>query len=314
MSGTSMATPNVTGAVALMLQADPTNFPRPLIVSSSARDLLTDEATSLTGVPPQGWFGAGKVDVGAALASLATDLAPHATLLTATPATVAPGGVISFTVAASDADGTIEEYLWDVNDDGFTDFFTHPVRWGASGNTLTTKAPLIEGEYAVRVVVVDNFGKTASTLGSYVVTSSVSDAGASDASADGSTGGGGAGTDSGVGALVDSGTPESNMGALVDSGRRAAGDPGDAGAPAKDASAPLASGSSQGAGGAPRDASALGSGPGAAAPSGGGCSVLGSPTRGAPPLTTPGGFVGLFFLGGLLWRRRARSRLRSLSR
>ncbi len=91
LSGTSTATPNVTGAAVLMLQADPTSFPRPLIESTAAHDALTDDQTATTGVPTQGWNGAGKVDAVAAVTAQASDVAPTASSLVAAPAIVAHG-------------------------------------------------------------------------------------------------------------------------------------------------------------------------------------------------------------------------------
>ncbi|MFB3910345.1 MAG: S8 family serine peptidase [Candidatus Eisenbacteria bacterium] len=63
MPGTSMATPHVAGAIALMLQKDPTLTP------SQVKTILQDTARSdnWTGTTPNRKFGAGKLDVKAAV-------------------------------------------------------------------------------------------------------------------------------------------------------------------------------------------------------------------------------------------------------
>ncbi len=223
-SGTSMATPNVTGAAVLMLQEDPTAFPRPLIENTAAHDALTDEDTATTGVPVQGWNGAGKVDAVAAIAALAADVAPTASKLVAGPAAVTAGDALTLTVTAADSDGTVQEYLWDVDGDGYTDFFTNSKM--TTPNVLVTTAPDANESFTAKVIVVDNFGKTAVATASYTV-SGAFDAGVDaavpvDAAAEGGKGGGGvdAATDApsegGKGGIGDAGVPDSTTGPISD--------------------------------------------------------------------------------------------------
>ena len=178
-SGTSMATPGVTGSAVLMLESDPTNFPRPLIRNTAAQDLLTQEMTAMTGVPTQGWSGAGKVDAVAALAALKEDQPPVASSLAVSDVTPTAGSALTMTATASDPDGTLDEYLWDIDGDGFIDFFTNKTQ--PTPNVLELTTPNANGTFTAKVIVVDNFGKTATATVMYTATGAF-DAGAPDAS------------------------------------------------------------------------------------------------------------------------------------
>jgi len=73
LQGTSMATPHVTGAIALLLQADPTLTPADVkrILGSTARqDSFTTRTYAGGAGTPADWWGAGKLDVTAALGSI----------------------------------------------------------------------------------------------------------------------------------------------------------------------------------------------------------------------------------------------------
>jgi len=147
MAGTSMATPMVTGAVALILEQDATNFPRPLLQSTA----LQDEKTG-TLLPDHTW-GFGKADVWGASFALSNDHSPSVTL-SAEPREGINTLNTTLMASASDPDtgDRIAEYLWDFDTDGFTDAITETP---AVGHTYGA------GTHQASVTVVDQYGKTA---------------------------------------------------------------------------------------------------------------------------------------------------------
>jgi subtilisin family serine protease len=159
--GTSMSAPMVTGAAALILQADPTNFPRPLLQSTAARDDFTG-----TDLPNNVW-GHGKVNVFGAVNALQSDQPPTVSL----SAGPIDQTTVTFTAAASDPDpdDSIAEYLWDFDNDGATDAIT----------TLPTVSRKYTsgGAYTAKVIAVDQRGKTTEATTSVTVTASASDDG-----------------------------------------------------------------------------------------------------------------------------------------
>jgi hypothetical protein len=160
-AGTSMAAPMVAGSVALILQTDPTNFPRPLLKSTAARDVLTG-----TDLPNNVW-GSGKVNLLGAFSALEPDQPPTVSLSTT------PEGDASFTFAATasdpDAGDGIAEYLWDFDDDGATDAITT--------DPVISRKYTSGGAYTAKVIAVDRRGKNAAATTSITVSSSSSDDG-----------------------------------------------------------------------------------------------------------------------------------------
>ena len=221
-SGTSMSAAGVAGVAALILQTDNQNFPRPLIRHTAAQDALTQEATATTGVPVQGWNGAGKVDAVAAINALTANPArPTATGFTLSSTTPTAGAPLTMSVTASaTAPATVEEYLWDIDGDGYIDVFTNSSQ--TMPNQITVTTPDVDGFFHPKVTVVDSNGRTAVAQGAYTI-SGAFDAGAPD-------GGAGplcipppdAGNDSGMGSGSDSGVADagndSGMGSGSDAG------------------------------------------------------------------------------------------------
>ncbi len=160
-AGTSMSTPMVTGAVALILQADPTNFPRPLLQSTATQDALTG-----TDLPNNIW-GHGKASLVSAFKALQSDQPPTVNL----SAGPADGTTIPFTATASDPDpgDGIAEYLWDFDNDGATDAIT---------TTPTVSRKYTSGgAYTAKVIAVDQRGKNAEATASITLSSPSSDDG-----------------------------------------------------------------------------------------------------------------------------------------
>ena len=164
LEGTSMATPMVTGAVALLLQMDATNFPRPLLKSTAAQDTLTGASL------PNNTWGAGKVNLVSAYDALLADTAPTVSL-SASPSsgTTTLSTTLTATTSDPDAGDGIAEYLWDFENDGFTDDIT-------TANTTSTSYATA-GTYTAKVTVVDQFGKTASATTTVTVSAPASTSG-----------------------------------------------------------------------------------------------------------------------------------------
>lgn len=160
-AGTSMSTAMVTGAAALILQADPTNFPRPLLKSTAMRDVFTG-----TDLPNNTW-GHGKINLVSAFNALQSDQPPTVSL----GAGPIDETTVTFTASASDPDAedSIAEYLWDFDGDGATDAIT----------TIPTVSRKYSsgGAYTAKVIAVDQQGKTAEATTSVTVTASASDDG-----------------------------------------------------------------------------------------------------------------------------------------
>ena len=280
-SGTSMATPNVTGATLLILQSDPKNFPRPLIRNSAAQDDLTTENTAKTGVPVQGWNGAGKMDAVNALTLLKGDATPPVlSTVMVSNATPTAGTPITLTATATaTAPAVIDEYLWDIDGDGFTDFFTNKTQ--TTPNVLQFTTPDMDGAFNANVIAVDSYGRTAAKTVTYTVSGSF-DAGTPDTGAPLCIPQPDAGPDSG-------GPDAATDGGGSADGGHDSGAPGDAGH--LDSGVPL-SDAGKDAGGAASSKS-----------SGCGCKVAPS---GDDATGIAASLAGAFFLGLRLRRRRAR--------
>jgi len=305
-----MATPNVAGAIALMLEQDPTNFPRPLVINTALHDAITNE--SIPGLGAQGWNGAGRVDAVAAIKAVAADAPPTASNLVATPPSALPGASVTFSVTASDSDGVVAEYLWDIDGDGYTDLFT---KTNSVSLTVDPQAFLAQA-YTAKVTVADNAGRTAIATGTWTVESSAD--GGTDASTDASVDAGDAGGMMGSGdasfdagddaAAEDSSVPQDSSvsddsGASPDGAAVAdTGAPPDSSGPVIDSGTPAADSGS----GTPGDAS-TDSGTGSGSGNGGGC---GCKVTGAPEGNTNAGVLsglGLVVLAVRARRRKART-------
>jgi subtilisin family serine protease len=142
--GTSMATPHVSGVVALMLQAAPSLTP------DRVKQILATTATPMPGCPATA-CGAGYVNAMAAvqLARQVADVAPVASLK-ATPSV--GGSPLTVTLDASgsyDPDGSVAQYRWDFNGDGVVDAVT---------TTPVVSSTYGTGRWTAMVTAVDNLG------------------------------------------------------------------------------------------------------------------------------------------------------------
>ncbi|OLB16067.1 MAG: hypothetical protein AUH12_07510 [Gemmatimonadetes bacterium 13_2_20CM_69_8] len=111
-SGTSMSTPMVTGAVALLLERRPDLTPeqaRTILTTTARQDPFTGTsyATGFPGGRPNPSWGYGKLDVQAALAQAppALTAAPGANSPTGPPLRIGANAALQFAVAASTAEG-----------------------------------------------------------------------------------------------------------------------------------------------------------------------------------------------------------------
>ena len=148
LAGTSMSSPMVAGAAALILEADPNNFPRPFFQSGARRDFFTG-----TDLPNNIW-GAGKAYLVDAFNRLKTEQ-PPVVVFSASPDSGTAPLATTLTARADDPDSGegIAEYLWDFDNDGFTDAVT-------TTGSFSRNYPSA-GSYTAKVTVVDHRGKTA---------------------------------------------------------------------------------------------------------------------------------------------------------
>ena len=161
-TGTSMATPHVSGVVALMLQANPALTP------DQVKSLLAQSATPVAGCPAD-QCGAGLVNAyNAVAAALAAADRPPVAAFTATPAAGGSPMTVQFDASASsDSDGSVVSYEWDFNGDGVVDQVT------ASPQTTHTYTT---GRYTARLIVIDNGGLQSAPVSQSVLSDNPPDA------------------------------------------------------------------------------------------------------------------------------------------
>jgi subtilisin family serine protease len=141
LEGTSMAAPHVTGAIALLFQHRPGLTPedtRDVLVRSARQDLFTQRTYDATpGARPSDWWGAGKLDVPAALAELLGG-GTVAVIRTA-PAhdTIPVGGVVQLRASARDAaDAPVfANFAWTSLDPGIATVSVHGLVRGLAPGT-----------------------------------------------------------------------------------------------------------------------------------------------------------------------------------
>jgi subtilisin family serine protease len=109
LEGTSMAAPHVTGAVALLLQQRPGLTPedtRDVLMRSARQDAFTQRTyDAAPGGRPADWWGAGKLDVPAALAELLGGGTVAVVRVEPGRDTIPVGGTVQLRAAARDAAG-----------------------------------------------------------------------------------------------------------------------------------------------------------------------------------------------------------------
>jgi subtilisin family serine protease len=108
LEGTSMAAPHVTGAIALLLEQRPALGPEDvldILERSAAADAFTLRSYDPTGGGPSAWWGHGKLDVPAALATVTGDGIIASLIVTPAVDTLPRNGYTHVTAHARDAAG-----------------------------------------------------------------------------------------------------------------------------------------------------------------------------------------------------------------